>query len=158
MFTAKITSYMLAVALLSMTAYLTASSAAPVGKPEASNTSGITLVRQDRGGGRNFSSGGGNRGFSSRSFSERYADRGNGPRMRGFGVPREGVTISPRYERRHHHRKHRHHRFPGIIYGAGPYIDDEWYAGDDCDDLFEKAMATDSRYWWNLYYDCRDGD
>jgi hypothetical protein len=87
---------------------------------------------------------------------------------RGHGVPRAGFNINPRYDRGHHHHDHhghhhghRHHRFPGVIYGAGPYVED-YYAddfGDDgCQDLYERALASDSAYWWNRYYDCRDGD
>ena len=152
--------------------------------------SATTLVRER--GGRGFSSGGGNRGFSrgfssggnrgfsSRSMSPRIGGgnramrfNGGGSRKfdgggsrrfgRGHGVPREGIHINPRYARNHghhhhHHHKHRRHRFPGIaIYGAAPYFYD-WDSGDACEDLYENATATGSAYWWNLYYDCRDGD
>ena len=150
--------------------------------------SAITLVRQgggrfgSGGGNRGFSAGG-NRGFSSggnRGFSSRGSiGRSIGPRLgggnramrfdrggsrrfaRSHGVPRPGFNINPRYDRghhrHHHHHRHRHHRFPGVaIYGAAPYVYD--YSGDGCEDLYENAVATGSAYWWNRYYDCRDGD
>ena len=90
-------------------------------------------------------------------------DRGGSRRFaRSHGVPRPGFNINPRYDRgRHHHHngKHRHHRrFPGYaIYGAAPYVYD-WYSGNGCEELYENATETGSAYWWNLYYDCRDGD
>ena len=95
--------------------------------------------------------GGGSRKFDG-GGSRRFA--------RSHGVPRPGFNINPRYDRghHHHHRKHRHHRrFPGYaIYGAVPYVYD--YGGYGCEDLYDRAIATNSAYWWNLYYDCRDGD
>jgi hypothetical protein len=176
MFTAKLAAGTLAIALLAMT--LRPARPRPrrgcASRPASDQASGITLVRQGRGGGRSFSSegvtavsAGGNRG-SPRGVSPRYGggnramrfDGGGSRRFaRSHGVPRPGFNINPRYDRYHqHHRKHRHHRrFPGYaIYGAVPYVYD-WYSGDACEDLYEKAMATGSAYWWNLYYDCRDG-
>ena len=108
--------------------------------------------------------GGGNRAMRFNGGGSRKFDGGGSRRFgRGHGVPREGIHINPRYARdhghhHHHHHKHRRHRFPGYaFYGAAPYFDD-WDSGDACEDLYENAMATGSAYWWNLYYDCRDGD
>jgi hypothetical protein len=113
------------------------------------------------GGNRGFSSGGRSRGFASRGGGSNRAMRFNGGGSRkfsrGYGVARKGFNINPRYDRRRH-AKHRHHRrFPGYaIYGAVPYVYD--YGGYGCEDLYDRAIATNSAYWWNLYYDCRDGD
>lgn len=107
---------------------------------------GITLVGRDR-----FKGGA---GHAMRGASPRYGGSNHNFQKfsKGHGVPRAGFTINPRYDRRH--GKH-HRRFPGYaIYGL-PYVYE--YAGDDCEGLYRRAVETDSRYWWNRYYECRDG-
>jgi hypothetical protein len=181
MFTAKLAAGALAIALLAMSAP-SASSAAPGIAPQPATTtankaSGITLVQsggmytQGPGGGATFgggnrgSSSGGNGGFSSggnRGFNQQGPSSRSGRGNRGFssGGNSGFYTQGPGYDRghRHHRHGHRHHRSRGVVvYGAAPYADD-YYANDDCEDLYERAVATDSRYWWYRYYECRDGD
>jgi hypothetical protein len=179
MFTAKLAAGALAIALLAMTAPLSPSGAAPGVTPAPAQISGmktsaITLVR--KGGGHGFSGGG--RGFSSRGFgggnramrfngggnrAMRFGGGGSRKFAHGHGVPRAGFHINPRYagkHHHHHHHKHRRHRFPVVLYGA-PYYADAYVAdflGDDCEELYYRAVNTNSRYWWNRYYECRDGD
>ncbi len=55
-------------------------------------------------------------------------------------------------------RKHRHgHRHWPHGWGGGIYYGDYGYGFRDCFWLKRKARHTGRRYWWNRYYNCRNG-
>ncbi len=41
----------------------------------------------------------------------------------------------------------------GVIVYGGPYYDDAYGYGS-CAYYYNRAIATNSPYWWNRYYDC----
>lgn len=105
------------------------------------------------GGGRNFGGGGVGRSFGGSRHFGTHGDSFRGNRGPRFAVPKDGVR-SPRAYRHSHRGRHRHFRRRGgvIVYGAPYYYGS--YGYDACAYYYNRAIATNSPYWWNLYYDC----
>jgi hypothetical protein len=112
------------------------------------------------GGGRGVSSGGGGSGRSlsgggggGRAFSGGRSFQGGGS-VRSHRS--EGVRVyGNRHVDRGRHHGRRHFRRGGVV---APYVGYETYGySDGCYWLRQKALATDSSYWWNRYQACLDG-
>jgi hypothetical protein len=83
---------------------------------------------------------------------------GQRPPGRSFSGDRPRTySYTPRYDRRDDGRRHvrRFRRDRFFLYGAPVY---ESYSYGPCAYYYRRAVATGSRYWWNRYYRCRDGD
>ena len=91
-----------------------------------------------------FSGGRSGGGGSVTSQGERrFSDSQRGRSYSGSGTRVYGW----RGDGRHHAR-----RFRGSgVYGYAPY---GYYAYGGCDYYYRRALATDSGYWWDRYYDC----
>ncbi len=124
------------------------------------------------GGGRSFAMrGGGGRGLAFRS--------GGGPRVAGFAqrgpkfyrggsVPRfadrggrnfkgdgwKGRKFAGDFK--HRHFGHKHRKFRGFAFYAGPAYYAYYDNGYSCGWLYRQAVLTGSPYWWRRYYACRD--
>jgi hypothetical protein len=75
---------------------------------------------------------------------------------RGFRV---GKFHGGGFHRRHHHR-HKFHGFRRHFYVGVPLYYGAYYGygyGPNCYWLKKKARRTGSPYWWDRYYDCREG-
>jgi hypothetical protein len=114
----------------------TSADAMPLAKSDiAAKQDGVTQVRRDghRMGGANF---------SRRSFSGNRFIGSNHIGRRHIGINHIG-----------RHRFHRrHHRF-----FIGPYFYNSYNDYGGCYWLKRKALYTGSRYWWNRYWECRNG-
>ena len=131
-------STLLATCLVSVSAQATP---VPVLKGDA--TPGIvTLVGRGGGGGKGHArGGGGGRG---------HANRGGGGRShanRGGGGKRHYANKGGRHGSYGKYRRHGYYGRYALPYRSYAY-------GGGCGRLYSNAIATDSRYWWNRYYEC----
>jgi len=155
------------------------SKAAPALNPGLSKAPSVALVVRGRGGGGGGKFGGGGFRGGGRSFGA-HAFRGGGGFARSFRGGGRGLARSfggggRRFSHGHgvrqrfssysyhggryalHHGR-RHHRYRGYAFYGVPYVYG-WYGGYgySCAWLRERALLTDSPYWWNRYYDsCGD--
>lgn len=119
------------------------------------------------GGGAHFSGGGGGGGMGRSgggygrgggSISRFSGGGGGGGSVRRFsGGGRSFVRPNVAGSSHDRHRGRRGGRV--FIYGGGyPYYYDgyDYYAGDSCYWLRQKALNTGSQYWWQRYRDCID--
>ena len=135
--------------------------ATPVPVLKGDATPGIvTLVGRGGGGGKGHArGGGGGRGHANRSGGGRsHANRGGGGK-RHYGGGRGSKRYYGGGGKRHYanrggrhgsYGKYRRHGYYGRY--ALPYR--SYAYGGGCGRLYRNAIATDSRYWWNRYYEC----
>jgi hypothetical protein len=101
-------------------------------------------------GGRMTSRGFANGGMSERrgSHISRDADRGR------FSSRDDRGRFASRHDDGDRHHRH-HHGHDNFFIGAYPYVYDyDYYAGNDCEWLRQRAIATGSEYWWSRYQSC----
>ena len=75
-------------------------------------------------------------------------------RAHSYRSPSHGSSRTYAYRSQRH--GHRHHRRGGVFAYSYPYYYAYYAYSDTCAWLHRRALATDSRYWWNRYYDCID--
>jgi hypothetical protein len=140
-------STLLATCLVSVSAQATP---VPVLKGDA--TPGIvTLVGRGGGGKGHARGGGGGRGHANRGGGGRsHANRGGGGK-RHYGGGRGGKRHYGYKGGRHgSYGKYRRHGYYGRY--ALPYR--SYAYGGGCGRLYSNAIAADSPYWWDRYYEC----
>ena len=113
---------------------------------------GIRHATIGRSGGKHGSRGGGGGGGA------RHAtiDRGGGKHASGCGKPQKHASsgTSKTYAHPRGHKPDSHYRnFPRYRY-YGWYGGPFGYSPGGCAWLYRKAVATNSRYWWNRYRAC----
>ncbi len=124
----------------------TSANAMPLAKSGiAASHEGVTQVRRD-----GNSMGGGN--FSRRSFSGNRFIGSNHIGRRSFSGNRFIGSNHIGQRRFSGNRFHRRHHFGSRIYFYNTY---GYY--NNCSWLKRKALYTGSRYWWNRYWECRNG-
>jgi hypothetical protein len=124
----------------------------------------VTLVGRGGGGGGKHARGGGggrshaNRGGGGRSHANRGGGGGGGKHARGGGGGRSHANRGGG-KRHYGGGGKRHYAYRGGnrrrgSYGryAPPYR--SYGYGGGCGWLYRNAIATDSPYWWNRYYEC----
>lgn len=81
-----------------------------------------------------------------------------GPRVYGRPAIRRNWAGGNWGGPRHHHRRHWRGWGPGIAVGLPyyAYYGSGYYSGYGCGWLYNRAIETGSRYWWDRYYDCID--
>ena len=126
--------------------------ATPVPVLKGDATPGIvTLVGRGGGGGKGHArGGGGGRGHANRGGGGRsHANRGGGSK-RHYGGGRGGKRYYGGGGKRHYANKGGRHGYYGRY--ALPYR--SYAYGGGCGRLYSNAIATDSPYWWDRYYEC----
>ena len=112
---------------------------------------GIRHATIGRSGGKHGSRGGGGGGTRHATIN-----RGGGKHASGGGKPRKHASSGPskKYAHPRGHKPYSHYRnFPRYRY-YGWYGGPFGYSPGGCAWLYRKAVATNSRYWWNRYRAC----
>jgi len=148
-------STLLATCLVSVSAQATP---VPVLKGDA--TPGIVTLVGRGGGGKGHARGGGrggghaNRSGGGRSHANRggggkhhYGGGRGGKRYYGGGGKRHSANKGGRHGSYGKYRRHGYYGRYALPYRSYAY-------GGGCGRLYSNAIATDSRYWWNRYYEC----
>lgn len=138
-------STLLATCLVSVSAQATP---VPVLKGDA--TPGIVTLVGRGGGGKGHARGGGRgRGHANRGGGGKhhYGGGRGGKRYYGGGGKRHSANKGGRHGSYGKYRRHGYYGRYALPYRSYAY-------GGGCGRLYRNAIATDSRYWWNRYYEC----
>ena len=124
--------------------------ATPVPVLKGDATPGIvTLVGRGGGGGKGHARGGGGRGHANRGGGGKrhYGGGRGGKRYYGGGGKRHYANKGGRHGSYGKYRRHGYYGRYALPYRSYAY-------GGGCGRLYSNAIATDSPYWWDRYYEC----
>ena len=124
--------------------------ATPVPVLKGDATPGIvTLVGRGGGGGKGHARGGGGRSHANRGGGGKrhYGGGRGGKRYYGGGGKRHSANKGGRHGSYDKYRRHGYYGRYALPYRSYAY-------GGGCGRLYSNAIATDSPYWWDRYYEC----
>ena len=124
--------------------------ATPVPVLKGDATPGIvTLVGRGGGGGKGHARGGGGRSHANRGGGGKrhYGGGRGGKRYYGGGGKRHYANKGGRHGSYGKYRRHGYYGRYALPYRSYAY-------GGGCGRLYSNAIATDSPYWWDRYYEC----
>ena len=123
--------------------------ATPVPVLKGDATPGIVTLVGRGGGGKGHARGGGGRSHANRGGGGKrhYGGGRGGKRYYGGGGKRHYANRGGRHGSYGKYRRHGYYGRYALPYRSYAY-------GGGCGRLYSNAIATDSRYWWNRYYEC----